>query len=314
MTTPHRPQPSSATTPTRSGRMNLKWFMPSRRSSPIHSGSPSDSVSSGTATDTATTWLGALLQKAQMGATANGAFTPAKDVFQSVVLLLEDVEVKMEDNQEALKDLCEKILSTLQTLQHVIQAHHNDASTAQLKEKCQDFQRLLVGLLGKVEEIKKAKSGGHRKFKPFVLPSGITSAIASYEKCIVDLQEELKLLALADTNPTLNTAHVQITQTHEVAILPSDGPRWFADTFNPELARSHIEGALAGSISDIIQAIWDNLTSPICARLTNIPNPLDKVQILFGHLDAQFGNTVLASGQCQWSNFTQSSFQAGTGS
>ncbi|KAJ7073025.1 hypothetical protein C8F01DRAFT_1225797 [Mycena amicta] len=293
MTTPHHPQSSAATTPTRSGRMNLKWFMPSHSSSPIHSGSLSDSTSSGTATDTATTWLGALLQKAQMGAIANGAFTPAKDVFQSVVVLLEDVKVKMEANQEVLKDICEKILSTLQTLQHVIQAHPNDASTAQLKEKCQDFQQLLVGLSGKVEEIKKAKSGGHLKFKPFVVPSGITGAIASYEKCIQDLQEELKLLAIANTNPTLNTAHAQITQTHEVAVLPADGPRWFADTFNPELARSHIEGALAGSISDIIQAIWDNLTNPTRARLTNTPNPLDKVQILFGHLDAQFGHTVL---------------------
>ncbi|KAJ7061315.1 hypothetical protein C8F01DRAFT_1231199 [Mycena amicta] len=292
MTTPHRPQPSSATTPTRSGRMSLKWFMPSRRSSPIRSGSPSDSTSSGTATDTASPWLGALLQRAQMGATANGAFTPAKDVFQSVVLLLEDVN-KMEDNQEVLKDICEKILRTLQTLQHVIQAHPNDASTAQLREKCHDFQRLLVGLSGKVGEIKQAKFDGHLKSKPFVLPSGITSAIVSYEKCIEDLQEELKHLAIADTNPTLNTAHAQITQTHEVAVLPADGPRWFADTFNPELARSHIEGALAGSIIDIIQAVWDNLTSPICARLTNTPNPLDKVQILFGHLDAQFGHTVL---------------------
>ncbi|KAJ7061241.1 hypothetical protein C8F01DRAFT_1025080, partial [Mycena amicta] len=131
---------------------------------------------------------------------------------------------------------CEKILSTLQTLQHVIQAHPNDASTVHLREKCHDFQRLLVGLSGKVEEIKKAKSGGHLKFKPFVLPSGITSAIASYEKCIEDLQEELKLLAIADTNPTLNTAHAQITQTHEVTVLPADGLRWFADTFKPELA------------------------------------------------------------------------------
>ncbi|KAJ7061272.1 hypothetical protein C8F01DRAFT_1288669 [Mycena amicta] len=295
MTTPHRPQPSSATpTPAaRSRRINLKWFMPSRRSSPIRSDSPSDSTSAGVAADTATAWLSALLERAQMGAAANGAFAPARDLFQSVVLLLEDVKVQMEDNQEVLKDICEKILSTLQTLQHVIPAHSNDASTAQLREKCHDFQQLLVGLSGKVEEIKKAKSGGHLKFKPFVLPSGITSAIASYEKCIVDLQEELKLLAIADTNPTLNTAHAQITQTHEVAVLRADGSRWFADTFNPELARSHIEGALAASISDIIQAIWDNLTSPICARLNNTPNPLDKVQILFGHLDAQFGHTVL---------------------
>ncbi|KAJ7061233.1 hypothetical protein C8F01DRAFT_1231161 [Mycena amicta] len=294
MTTPHRPQPSSATpTPAaRSRRMNLKWFMPSRRSSPIRSGSPSDSTSDGVAADTATTWLGALLQRAQMGATANGAFTPAKDVFQSIVLLLEDVK-KMEDNQEVLKDICEKIVSTLQTLQHVIPAHPNDASTAQLREKCHDFRQLLVGLSGKVEEIKKAKSGGHLRFKAFVLPSIIARAIVSYEKCIEDLQEELKLLTITDTNPTLHTAHAQITQSHEVAVLPADGLRWFADTFNPELARSHIEGALAGSISDIIQAIWDNLTSPICARLINTPNPLDKVQILFGHLDAQFGHTVL---------------------
>ncbi|KAJ7061278.1 hypothetical protein C8F01DRAFT_1288718 [Mycena amicta] len=295
MTTPHRPQPSSATpTPAaRSRRMNLKWFMPSRRSSPIRSGSPSDSTSDGVAADTATAWLIVLLERAQMGAAANGAFTPAKDVFQSVVLLLEDVKVQMEDNQEVLKDICEKILSTLQTLQHVIPAHSNDASTAQLREKCHEFQQLLVGLSEKVEEIKKAKSGGHLRFKAFVLPSVIARAIVSYEKCIEDLQEELKLLTITDTNPTLNTAHAQITQSHEVAVLPADGLRWFADTFNPALARSHIEGALAGSISDIIQAIWDNLTSPICARLTNTANPLDKVQILFGHLDAQFGHTVL---------------------
>ncbi|KAJ7061215.1 hypothetical protein C8F01DRAFT_1231150 [Mycena amicta] len=292
MTTPHHAQPSSRipSPAAQSRQMNLQGLRHSRRYSPIGSGLPSNSTLSASA---AATWLGALLQKAQMGATANGAFTPAKDVFQSVVGLLEDVNVKMGDNQEVLKDICEKILSTLQTLQHVIQAHPNDASTGQLREKCHDFQRLLVGLSGKVEEIKKAKLGGHLKFKPFVVPSGITSAIASYEKCMEDLQEELKLLAITDTNATWNTAHAQITQTHEVAVLHADGPRWFSDTFNPELARSHIEGALARSIRDIIQAMSDNLTSPIHARLNNTPNPLDKVQILFDYLDAQFGDTVL---------------------
>ena len=70
--------------------MNLQELRHSRRYSPIGSGSPSDSALSASA---AATWLGALLQSAQSGTTANEAFTPAKDVFQSVVLLLEDVKV-----------------------------------------------------------------------------------------------------------------------------------------------------------------------------------------------------------------------------
>ncbi|KAJ7064141.1 hypothetical protein C8F01DRAFT_1081505 [Mycena amicta] len=88
----------------------------------------------------------------------------------------------------------------------------------------------------------------------------------------------------------------EITPSNEpqlVALHPVNGLRWFADTFNPELARSQIEDALAGSISDVIQAIWDNLTSPIRASLNHTHNPLKKVQILFGHLDAQSGHTVL---------------------
>ncbi|KAJ7062192.1 hypothetical protein C8F01DRAFT_1284555 [Mycena amicta] len=295
MTTPHRSQRSSATLPpaTQSRWMNLKRLMPSRGSSPIRSGSPSD----GTAANIAITWLDALLQRAQMGATANEAFTPAKDVFQSVVVLLEDVK-KMKNNQKVLKDLCEKILSTLQTLQDLIQARPSDASIVQLKEKCQDFQQLLHGVSEKIEEIKNAKSSGHLKFKQFVLPSGIASAIASYEKNITDFQEELKLLAVPNTNPTSNEpAGAQIIQSNEpmtlAAILPVNVPRWFADTFSPELARSHIEHALAGSITDIIQAISDHLTDPIRASLNYGRTLLEKVQILFGHLDAQFGHAVL---------------------
>ncbi|KAJ7061283.1 hypothetical protein C8F01DRAFT_160613 [Mycena amicta] len=207
MTTQHRPQPSSA-----SRQRNLRWLSrPSRTSSPIRSSSssPSDNVSVPT-----TTWIGVLLQRAQMGAAANEAFTPAKHVFQSVVFLLQDVE-KMEDNQEVLKDLCKKILSALENLQHVIENHPNDANTSQLREKCQDFQQLLVGMSGKVEEIKTVKSTGHLKFKPFVIPSGIASVMASYEKWIIEFQEELKLLAIA------NTTHAQITQSHKVVFSAS---------------------------------------------------------------------------------------------
>ncbi|KAJ7060603.1 hypothetical protein C8F01DRAFT_1083622 [Mycena amicta] len=68
---------------------------------------------------------------------------------------------------------------------------------------------------------------------------------------------------------------------------------WFAETFDKSLARSQVEDALAQSIGDVVQAIWDNLTHPIRARLNYAQNPLEKVQILFGHLDSQSGNAVL---------------------
>ncbi|KAJ7050987.1 P-loop containing nucleoside triphosphate hydrolase protein, partial [Mycena amicta] len=68
---------------------------------------------------------------------------------------------------------------------------------------------------------------------------------------------------------------------------------WFADTFDKSLSRSQVEDALARSIGDVIQDIWDNLTHPIRARLNYAQNPLEKVQILFGHLDSQSGNAVL---------------------
>ncbi|KAJ7053703.1 hypothetical protein C8F01DRAFT_1329392 [Mycena amicta] len=68
---------------------------------------------------------------------------------------------------------------------------------------------------------------------------------------------------------------------------------WFAETFDKSLARSQVEDALAQSIGDVVQAIWDNLTHPIRARLNYAQNPLEKVQILFGYLDSQSGNAVL---------------------
>ncbi|KAJ7064121.1 hypothetical protein C8F01DRAFT_1250373 [Mycena amicta] len=188
MTTPHRPQPQ-ASSATSTPATPSRW-MTSGGSSPSRSGSPSDGTSAGTAANTAITWLDALLQSAQLGADASEAFTPAKNIFQSFVVLLEDMK-KMKNNQEALKGLCEKILSALQTLQHVIQACPSDASTVQLRGKC---QQLLDGISGKIEEIKKTTSSGHLKFKQFVLPS----AIASYEKNITDLQEELKLLTASN--------------------------------------------------------------------------------------------------------------------
>ncbi|KAJ7066152.1 hypothetical protein C8F01DRAFT_1052203 [Mycena amicta] len=68
---------------------------------------------------------------------------------------------------------------------------------------------------------------------------------------------------------------------------------WFAETFDKSLARSEVEDALAGSIGNVIQAISDKLAHPIRARLNYAQTPLEKVQILFGHLDSQSGNAVL---------------------
>ncbi|KAJ7053445.1 hypothetical protein C8F01DRAFT_1235880 [Mycena amicta] len=68
---------------------------------------------------------------------------------------------------------------------------------------------------------------------------------------------------------------------------------WFAETFDKSLARSEVEDALARSIDDVIQAISDNLTHPIRAHLNHAQNSLEKVKILFGHLDSQSTNVVL---------------------
>ncbi|KAJ7054871.1 P-loop containing nucleoside triphosphate hydrolase protein, partial [Mycena amicta] len=68
---------------------------------------------------------------------------------------------------------------------------------------------------------------------------------------------------------------------------------WFAETFDKSLARSEVEDALARSIDDVIQAISDNLTPPIRAHLNHAQNRLEKVKILFGHLDSQSTNVVL---------------------
>ncbi|KAJ7069108.1 P-loop containing nucleoside triphosphate hydrolase protein [Mycena amicta] len=70
--------------------------------------------------------------------------------------------------------------------------------------------------------------------------------------------------------------------------------RWFADTFNNQsFSRAQVADALAGSITDVIQAISDKLTHTVRGRLNHTTNPLEKVQILFGHLDTQVGNAGL---------------------
>ncbi|KAJ7055045.1 hypothetical protein C8F01DRAFT_469084 [Mycena amicta] len=71
-----------------------------------------------------------------------------------------------------------------------------------------------------------------------------------------------------------------------------DSLGWFRDTFDSQYAQSEIQGALAESIGDVIRDLWDELTPPIRARL-NTRDPLDKVERLFGYLDAQSGNAVL---------------------
>ncbi|KAJ7060474.1 hypothetical protein C8F01DRAFT_1292902 [Mycena amicta] len=72
------------------------------------------------------------------------------------------------------------------------------------------------------------------------------------------------------------------------------GPRWFPDTFDSKsYSQSQVEDALAGSIGDVIRPMSDSLTNPVRASLNQAHNPLEKVQILFGHLDAQFSNIVL---------------------
>ncbi|KAJ7060491.1 P-loop containing nucleoside triphosphate hydrolase protein, partial [Mycena amicta] len=72
------------------------------------------------------------------------------------------------------------------------------------------------------------------------------------------------------------------------------GPRWFPDTFDSKsYSQSQVEDALAGSIGDVIRAISDSLTNPVRTSLNQAREPLEKVQILFGHLDAQFANALL---------------------
>ncbi|KAJ7070075.1 hypothetical protein C8F01DRAFT_1049244 [Mycena amicta] len=67
---------------------------------------------------------------------------------------------------------------------------------------------------------------------------------------------------------------------------------WFRDTFDADYARSYVQSALAGSIGDITQDIWDLIT-PIHADLIDADRDLEKVKILFRHLDAQYGNATL---------------------
>ncbi|KAJ7051242.1 hypothetical protein C8F01DRAFT_1176366 [Mycena amicta] len=152
-------------TPTRSGWR--KRLLPSRGSSP----NPSDSASAGAAADTAVTWLDGLLLVARAGLVASEAAPPgAKAVFGSVVLILEKVE-KVKKNQEALKALCEKIVSTLKTLQSVIRMHPEIPDTDPILKECQDFQRLLDGISAKIEEIKKAQTSRRQQVKEFLMPA-----------------------------------------------------------------------------------------------------------------------------------------------
>ncbi|KAJ7055047.1 meiotic cell cortex C-terminal pleckstrin homology-domain-containing protein [Mycena amicta] len=72
-----------------------------------------------------------------------------------------------------------------------------------------------------------------------------------------------------------------------------DSLGWFWDTFDWQYARSTVEGALAPSVRDVIQEVWDILTPPIRTQLTDAETGLKKVEILFGHLDAQVGNVEL---------------------
>ncbi|KAJ7060697.1 hypothetical protein C8F01DRAFT_1290475 [Mycena amicta] len=288
MTTPHRPQPP-ATAATRSGW--IKRLMPSRASSAA--GSPSKSTSAGAASDTTTTWLDGLLLVARLGVeTTESAAPAAKAVFQSAVLLLEKIE-KLQKNQEALKDICEQIVSTLQMLCSVIQAH---PEVANLQERCLDFQQLLNGISSRIDEIKNIKTSRRQQLKGFILPGGITNALAVYGNSITDMQEQLKLFTVHNTKLVLNeTSGGQTSQSGSEfsATFTTTGMSWFEDTFNSELSRSQIEDALARSIINVIQEIWIHLTNPVRATLNHTHNALEKVQALFNHLDAHFGNLVL---------------------
>ncbi|KAJ7049026.1 hypothetical protein C8F01DRAFT_1379150 [Mycena amicta] len=266
--------------------------MPSRASSAA--GSHSKSTSAGAASDTTTTWLDALLLVARLGVeTTESAAPAAKAVFQSAVLLLEKIE-KLQKNQEALKDICEQIVSTLQMLCSVIQAAHPEV--ANLQERCLDFQQLLNGISSRIEEIKNIKTSRRQQLKGFILPGGITNALAVYGNSITDMQEQLKLFTVHNTKLVLNeTSGGQTSQSGSEfsATFTTTGMSWFEDTFNSELSRSQIEDALARSIINVIQEIWIHLTNPVRATLNHTHNALEKVQALFNHLDAHFGNLVL---------------------
>ncbi|KAJ7055062.1 hypothetical protein C8F01DRAFT_1321607, partial [Mycena amicta] len=77
----------------------------------------------------------------------------------------------------------------------------------------------------------------------------------------------------------------------EAAAMDSLG--WFHGTFDSTYSRSEIEGALASSVRDVIQDVWDILTPSIRTELTDAETSLKKVKTLFGYLDAHAGNTKL---------------------
>ncbi|KAJ7073176.1 P-loop containing nucleoside triphosphate hydrolase protein [Mycena amicta] len=68
---------------------------------------------------------------------------------------------------------------------------------------------------------------------------------------------------------------------------------WFGNTFDPTLARSQVEAALAPSIEDVIQDMAASLMGPLYLELTYIENLLKKTQTLFHYLDAQSGHAAL---------------------
>ncbi|KAF7302279.1 hypothetical protein MIND_00795100 [Mycena indigotica] len=68
---------------------------------------------------------------------------------------------------------------------------------------------------------------------------------------------------------------------------------WFSETFIPSYPRSAVALALTDGIDDIVQDLSPRVISSIRARLCSEMRPLNKVQILFSHLDAQCGNIDL---------------------
>ncbi|KAJ7055030.1 hypothetical protein C8F01DRAFT_468465 [Mycena amicta] len=68
---------------------------------------------------------------------------------------------------------------------------------------------------------------------------------------------------------------------------------WFSQTFVASNPRSTVAFALTEAIDDIVQDLSPALGSSINAQIISENGRLNKVYLLFGHLDSQFGNVEL---------------------
>ncbi|KAJ7446588.1 hypothetical protein FB451DRAFT_1188678 [Mycena latifolia] len=138
-------------------------------------------------------------------------FPYAKGVFGTVVIILETVE-KIKKNRDNLKELCGNIMEISRIIKDQLSSHGTTAAK-KFKGLCEDFERVLQGVLKAVKQLHTEPRGFSGRFREVMRLSSTAEEISGYRTKIQELRLNFLLMAAIDTNLQVSKSLAALSRT-----------------------------------------------------------------------------------------------------